>query len=60
MECGLTLQITLSGLGFVLVNFLTLLYYDHLYKGEAGGADGPPQWIYFTYVFRSVNDPNMN
>ncbi|KAF8324001.1 Choline/ethanolaminephosphotransferase [Clavulina sp. PMI_390] len=41
--------ITLSGLGFVVFNFLTLLYYDYSYKGETGGASGPPQWVYFTW-----------
>jgi len=48
------IKITLMGLGIVLVNFLTLLYYDPLYltnKDVANGmAVGPPQWIYFTCV----------
>lgn len=48
-------QITLSGLGLVAANVLTLLYYDPYYKGEMGGASGPPQWIYFTCVMYSPN-----
>jgi hypothetical protein len=34
----------------VLLNFATLLYYDPAYLTEKGGADGPPQWLYFTCV----------
>lgn len=34
----------------VLINFATLVYYDPNYLAEKGGADGPPQWVYFTYV----------
>jgi ethanolaminephosphotransferase len=44
-------QITLLGLCIVAFNVLTLLYYDPLYLTEKDGATGPPQWIYFTYVF---------
>lgn len=43
-------QITLLGLSLVLTNFATLLYYDPKFLTESEGADGPPQWIYFTYV----------
>ena len=46
------LQITLSGLAFVLLNFATLLFYDPKYLTEKGGATGPPNWVYFTCVLR--------
>ncbi len=42
------LQITLTGLILVLVNFATLLYYDYQYLGEERHASGPPRWLYFT------------
>lgn len=41
----------MSGLCMVLLNFLTLLYYDPAYLTEKESAEGPPQWIYFTYAF---------
>ncbi|KAF4573669.1 hypothetical protein EYR36_008187 [Pleurotus pulmonarius] len=41
--------ITLSGLCLVLLNFLTMLYYDPNYLTLKGGASGPPQWVYFTW-----------
>jgi hypothetical protein len=44
------LQITLSGLAIVLLNFATLLFYDPTYLAEMGGATGPPNWVYFTCV----------
>jgi hypothetical protein len=47
----LVLQITLSGLAFVLLNFATLAFYDPSYLTEKGGATGPPNWVYFTCVF---------
>lgn len=40
-------QITLSGLSIVILNFMTLIYYDPDYSTEKGGAQ-VPQWIYFT------------
>ncbi|KAJ4000283.1 choline ethanolaminephosphotransferase [Lentinula boryana] len=40
--------ITLSGLCIVILNFITLLYYDPSYVTEKGGAH-VPQWIYFTW-----------
>ncbi|KIK62271.1 hypothetical protein GYMLUDRAFT_42209 [Collybiopsis luxurians FD-317 M1] len=40
--------ITLSGLCIVIINFITLLYYDPNYLTEKGGAY-IPQWIYFTW-----------
>ncbi|KAI0308381.1 Choline/ethanolaminephosphotransferase [Multifurca ochricompacta] len=43
-------MITLSGLSIVLFNFATLAYYDPMYLTEKGGATGPPNWVYFTYV----------
>ena len=46
----LILQITLSGLTFVLLNFATLTFYDPAYLTEKGGAMGPPNWVYFTCV----------
>jgi ethanolaminephosphotransferase len=46
----LVLQITLSGLSFVLLNFATLAFYDPSYLTEKGGATGPPNWVYFTCV----------
>lgn len=55
------IKITLTGLGIVLVNFLTLLYYDPLYltnKDVTNGtttAIGPPQWVYFTCVLFENN-----
>ncbi|KAH9854320.1 Choline/ethanolaminephosphotransferase [Lenzites betulinus] len=42
--------ITLTGLSLVLANFATLLYYDPKFLTEKGGADGPPNWIYFTWA----------
>ena len=45
------LQITLSGLSIILLNFATLIYYDPTYLAEKGGATGPPNWVYFTCVF---------
>jgi ethanolaminephosphotransferase len=45
---NLVLQITLSGLAIVLLNFATLVFYD---PTEKGGATGPPNWVYFTCVF---------
>ncbi|GJE98858.1 choline/ethanolaminephosphotransferase [Phanerochaete sordida] len=42
--------ITMSGLCMVLLNFATLLYYDPGYLTEREGAEGPPQWIYFTWA----------
>jgi hypothetical protein len=45
------LQITLSGLSIILLNFATLIYYDPTYLTEKGGATGPPNWVYFTCVF---------
>lgn len=44
-------EITLLGLSLVGFNFLTLLYYDASYLTEKDGANGPPQWIYFTHEF---------
>lgn len=32
----------------MLANFATLLYYDPKYLTEKDGAEGPPNWIYFT------------
>ncbi|KAG5728742.1 hypothetical protein E4T56_gene18606 [Termitomyces sp. T112] len=43
--------ITLTGLIIVIINFLTMIYYDPLYLTEKGGATGPPNWIYFTWAF---------
>jgi ethanolaminephosphotransferase len=34
----------------VLINFATMVYYDPKYLAYKGGAAGPPQWMYFTYV----------
>ncbi|KZT54133.1 Choline/ethanolaminephosphotransferase [Calocera cornea HHB12733] len=42
--------ITFLGLGIVFLNFLTLLWYDPWYLSPAGGATGPPQWVYFTWA----------
>ncbi|QRV95129.1 CDP-alcohol phosphatidyltransferase [Ceratobasidium sp. AG-Ba] len=42
--------ITFLGLCLVLSNFATLLYYDPTFLSEKGGAEGPPQWIYFTWA----------
>ncbi|SCU87742.1 LAFA_0E08548g1_1 [Lachancea sp. 'fantastica'] len=36
--------ITLSGLGFIIVNVLTVLYYDPTFSGNS------PKWAYFTYA----------
>lgn len=44
------MQITLTGLCLVVINLATLLYYDPEYKTVGGGAQGPPNWIYFTQV----------
>ena len=44
------LQITLSGLCLVLLNFATLMYFDPDYLSEKEGASGPPRWVYFTYA----------
>jgi hypothetical protein len=33
----------------VVFNFLTLIYYDPKFLTEKGGADGPPNWVYFTW-----------
>ena len=49
------LQITLSGLSIILLNFATLIYYDPTYLAEKGGATGPPNWIYFTCVCFSAS-----
>ena len=49
-------QITLTGLSLVLVNFATLVYYDPKFLCEKEGAEGPPHWIYFTYVFYFLFD----
>ncbi|GLB43667.1 putative CDP-alcohol phosphatidyltransferase class-I family protein [Lyophyllum shimeji] len=43
--------ITLMGLTIVFINFFTMLYYDPLYLTVKGGAEGPPNWIYFTWAF---------
>lgn len=48
------LEITLSGLCLVVINFLTLLYYDPTYLADKGGASGPPQWVYFTCVLYRI------
>jgi len=48
--CRYPLQITLTGLGIVIFNFGTLLYYDPLYLTETDGYSNPPKWIYFTLV----------
>jgi hypothetical protein len=50
MSVFVTLQITLSGLAFVLINFATLSFYDPTYLTAKGGATGPPNWVYFTCV----------
>ncbi|KAI0713131.1 Choline/ethanolaminephosphotransferase [Cerioporus squamosus] len=42
--------ITLTGLCLVLGNFATLIYYDPKFLTEKEGADGPPNWIYFTWA----------
>ncbi len=44
----------MTGLSLVLANFATLLYYDPKYLTEEEGAEGPPNWIYFTYVDDSL------
>ena len=44
------MQITLSGLALVFLNFLSLLYFDPGYAAPSGGAQGPPRWLYFTSV----------
>lgn len=31
-----------------------MLYYDPMYITQKGGASGPPNWIYFTYVITSL------
>jgi hypothetical protein len=49
-----TLQITLSGLAFVLINFATLSFYDPTYLTAKGGATGPPNWVYFTCVASQI------
>lgn len=41
--------ITLSGLAVIFMNFVTMIYYDPLYKTEKGGGT-MPQWIYFTWA----------
>ncbi|KAF9055620.1 Choline/ethanolaminephosphotransferase [Panaeolus papilionaceus] len=41
--------ITLTGLSIVFFNFCTLLYYDPLYLTQAEGAEGPPNWVYYTW-----------
>lgn len=41
-------MITLSGLSIVIINFLTLLYYDPTYLAQKGGAS-VPQWVYYTW-----------
>lgn len=48
----------MSGLCFVLINFATMVYFDPTYLAEKGGATGPPQWVYFTYVgfYREESD----
>lgn len=46
-------QITLSGLSIVIINFLTLLYYDPTYLAQKGGAS-VPQWVYYTQVDRHL------
>jgi ethanolaminephosphotransferase len=43
-----SLQITLSGLIIVVLNFTSLLLYDPAYVTQKGGATGPPKWLYFT------------
>ncbi len=45
------MKITLTGLSLVLANFATLVYYDPKFLTEKEGADGPPNWIYFTCVY---------
>ncbi|OJT04512.1 hypothetical protein TRAPUB_4782 [Trametes pubescens] len=47
---GVDKSITLTGLSLVLANFATLLYYDPKYLTEEEGAEGPPNWIYFTWA----------
>ncbi len=47
---SLIMQITLTGLMIVIINFATMLYYDPVYLTEKGGAVGPPQWLFFTWV----------
>ncbi|KZO96408.1 Choline/ethanolaminephosphotransferase [Calocera viscosa TUFC12733] len=42
--------ITFLGLCIVFLNFAILLWYDPLYRSEAGGASGPPNWVYFTWA----------
>ncbi|SCU85521.1 LADA_0D08020g1_1 [Lachancea dasiensis] len=37
-------MVTLSGLGFIIVNVLTVLYYDPMLSVES------PRWTYFTYA----------
>ncbi|SCV02857.1 LAME_0H05776g1_1 [Lachancea meyersii CBS 8951] len=36
--------ITISGLGFIIINVLTVLYYDPTFSGNS------PRWAYFTYA----------
>jgi ethanolaminephosphotransferase len=52
------LQITLTGLCIVFINFLSLIYYDPLYLTERDATNhrsyGPPQWLYFTYVLATL------
>jgi len=42
--------ITSCGFALVILNFVTMLYYDPGYLADIGGAPGPPQWIYFTWA----------
>ncbi|KAH9932117.1 Choline/ethanolaminephosphotransferase [Epithele typhae] len=42
--------ITLTGLCLVLTNFATLLYFDPKFLTDKEGAEGPPQWVYFTWA----------
>ncbi|KAH8825664.1 choline ethanolaminephosphotransferase [Flagelloscypha sp. PMI_526] len=41
--------ITMSGLGLVLVNFATMIYYNPLYLTEKEGAE-IPSWVYLTWA----------
>jgi ethanolaminephosphotransferase len=41
-------QITLAGLTIVVFNFVTMMLYDPAYATQKGGANGPPNWLYFT------------
>lgn len=34
-----------------------MLYYDPGYLTQKGGATGPPQWVYFTYVIHAYSYP---